>query len=320
MILSWLRLVRWGNLLLLALTQIVAYCCAVTPCLFSETGLARLRYNGLLLLVASTVFIAAGGYIINDYYDQEMDAVNKPDKRTVGLKIKPGAALAGYWLCNAAGILCAGWLALRSGAPQWLTAQLACMLLLWQYSRRWKKEFMTGNVAVAFLAAFSILILMLYEPGFYRPVLTGPAGREYATECLAGGRVLIGFAVFSFLLTWMREIVKDLEDADGDAQHGCSTLALQWGARKAVWLVQWLGALVLLLLAGIIFHAHPSGLYAPFFFVCSIGFVAIPILAFIAWLPRSTGSTHYHRGSIFLKLLMLAGIGWLLAYTFSKHA
>ncbi|MBS1616727.1 MAG: UbiA family prenyltransferase, partial [Bacteroidetes bacterium] len=160
---AWLLLMRWRNLLIIALTQLVAWSCAIVP----VPGLQVLRPFPFLLLCLSTLFIAAGGYIINDYFDIRIDVINKPDKVILERIIPRKQAIIVHSLLNILAILLAALLAIPAGHPEWLLLQVFCTALLWRYSTHWKRQFMIGNVAVSLMTALTIVVLILYEPALH---------------------------------------------------------------------------------------------------------------------------------------------------------
>ncbi len=211
--LGFVRLVRFPNLLIIIFTQYFA-----RIFLIHEQGLSLsvlqevFTDKNLLLIVLSTSLIAASGYVINDYYDIKIDLVNKPERVIIGRYIKRRWALAIHQLFNAIGIAL-GWAVNRKV----FIVNIVAVFCLWVYSNRLKRLAFWGNFLISILTGFSLLILAVYYPGHQREVWI--------------------YAIFSFAITLVREIIKDMEDVKGDEKHGCRTLPIIWGIAQTKWLL-----------------------------------------------------------------------------------
>lgn len=209
-------------------------------------------FNELLfwLLVASTVLIAAGGNVINDYFDTRIDRVNKPEQLIVGRSVKRRVAMMGHLVLTALGILLGMLVAWRSDQLHLALIPIFAAGALWFYSTKLKRTFLLGNGLVAFLVALVPLSIGLYEI----PALTSTYGNSASTT-IGGGQEMevifhfkelwpwiLGFAAFAFLSTLVRELQKDMADIKGDKADGCRTVPIVLG-------VQWAKALALFYLA-----------------------------------------------------------------------
>lgn len=311
--LPWLKLVRWPNLLIIAMTQFVAWWCILHPL----HSLLSLHFGNFLLLCSSTVLIAAAGYIINDYWDIRIDAINKPEKVILERDIPRRLAIIVHWILNAFALVLVAFIAFPAGHPEWLLLQLFCIAMLWRYSTTWKRQFAIGNVVVALMTALTILTLILYEPLLQRLCLKGAFVDGQELDSLNStipnpSFVLFVFSGFAFLLTWMREIVKDMEDYKGDDAEGCVTLPIRWGLLKSTRFVQALGlmAIVVLAIVALGLWLHTSALNISALYL--IGAIIIPLLFLLLRLPKNVSSAHYHWASTRLKLIMVSGILGLL--------
>lgn len=318
---SWSLLVRWPNLLIVALTQWVAWWTVIAP---MGGSLRVLTPWNFALLCVSTVLIAAAGYIINDYFDIRIDVINKPDKVILERLIPRRAAIKVHWLFNGLAMLMAAAVAIPAGHPEWLMLQLFCIGLLWRYSTTWKRQFMIGNVIVALMTALTIVALIIYElsvqdlaagliPGWQIPVFQSQAHffSYYSVP------ILSIFALFAFLMTWMREIVKDMEDYKGDDEEGCVTMPIQWGLLRSTRFVQILGAVCLAMLAGTAFQAVtlPGGrgfILTGYILLALI----LPLASWMYRLPKAATQAHYHKSSRQIKWIMVLGIILLLIIRF----
>jgi 4-hydroxybenzoate polyprenyltransferase len=201
LILALFRLTRFWNLAIIAFAQyFTAYF------LFHQRLLVFTDF-WLFLIVASTVMIAAAGYIINDYYDIKIDLINKPDRVVIGKTITRRYAIFFHTVISVTGVgmgLLINW---KVGAVNFVS-----VFLLWLYSNNLKRLPLIGNLVVSLLAGLSIFLLsFLYEQ--YLPLV-------------------MTYSLFAFFMTLIREIVKDMEDMKGDTTFGCRTLPIVWGIRK----------------------------------------------------------------------------------------
>ena len=272
--LGFLKLTRFPNLLIIALSQ---YLAAIFLVSYPENGFDKLTNLNLFLLCISTMMIAAAGYIINDYYDIKIDYVNKPDKVVVGKLIKRRAVLASHIIINVLGIVIGSYLSLKVGALNFIAG-----FLLWIYSNQLKRMPLIGNLVIALLAGLSIAVVAVY----------------YQTNI----QLIMAYAIFAFSINLVREIIKDMEDIRGDMRFGSKTLPIIWGLRKTKYFL-----FVLILLFIITLFVLSSQLGNPtlnLFFIILI----FPILYLIYLLYRADTQKRFHQLSTFCKLLMLVGI------------
>ncbi|RYC71759.1 geranylgeranylglycerol-phosphate geranylgeranyltransferase [Spirosoma sordidisoli] len=206
---GFLRLIRVQNLLIVVLTQFLARIALVGP---REQWLRILVDPTIWLLSFSTVCIAAAGYIINDYFDIKIDLVNKPDRVVIGRYLKRRVALVAHQSLNVIGCLIGLYLS------RWVfVVDVVSVSLLWFYSANLKRQPVTGNVVISLLTALSLIVLAVY----YRQ----------------NADMLLIYALFSFGISLVREIIKDMQDIRGDARFGCRTLPIVWGLRRTKYLL-----------------------------------------------------------------------------------
>ncbi len=222
-----MRLVRWSNLLFLsALVWLMEKWVAV-PVLDRAAFGEQLPWFTLLLLMEAVVLTAAGGYVINDYFDVKIDRINRPDAVVVTRSVSKPAAMRLSVGLSITGALCGiavAWL-LRS-----MTLGIIFVLvpgLLWFYSSSYKRLLMIGNLTIALLAGLTPLVVAMANVAQLR-LLYGSI-LPYTTLEHDLYAWLGGFALFAFLLTWIREIIKDLQDQMGDRELECHTLPIVWG-------------------------------------------------------------------------------------------
>ena len=135
------RLIRGNNLVFIALTQylfkylILDYQIQEHFVSFSDNALATQRIL-FLLLVLSTLFIAAAGYVINDISDVKTDQINKPDKVLVGKVISEKQAQTLYYTLNVFGILLGFFTFYYLGKPSLVTIHLLTSMMLYLYATK----------------------------------------------------------------------------------------------------------------------------------------------------------------------------------------
>lgn len=293
---AYLQLVRWPNLLiiglifLLAKTQLVDVISDVSG---FESCITDLQW---LLVAVATIFIAASGNVINDIFDQDIDRINKPEKRVVGKLISDKQAWNFYYALGSFG--------LGSGMLLcWLMGNISNSLIfmlasggLYFYSYSYKRQFLIGNVVVALLAG-----LVPFMP-VYLSIMCKPESWMQ----LPWNPLLVAFGFFSLLVTLIREIIKDMEDIKGDQLLRCQTLPIVIGTRFT--------KVMVVLLIGILIGAVAKLQYAWWqegdkLILAYFAFaVQLPSVLLIFQVLKSDSDEGFHRASNLTKLIMLGGI------------
>ena len=296
MLSAYLKLIRWPNVLiiglifLLAKTQLVDAFSAL-----SGIESCLLDFHWIVLALA-TMLVAASGNVINDIFDQDIDLHNKPDRMIVGKSISEERAWNLYYALGSAGLGSGMFLCWQLGN---VSNSLIFMLAaggLYFYSHSYKRQLLIGNVVVALLAGL-VPFLPLYIEMMCNP---------YGWMNLPWTGYLMAFAVFSFLTTFIRELVKDMEDIKGDTLLRCSTIPIVLGMNGA----KAIASLLLVLLIGIIAWLQMAWLRDNQFLLFGYFFGAVqtPALIGLVQIIRGKKSQDFHRVSTILKLLMLGGI------------
>ena len=250
-----MRLVRWSNLLFLAALMWLMEKWVAVPILDKLAFGEQLPWYIVLLITLATVFIAAGGYVINDYFDVKIDRINRPDEVIVTRTVSKPAAMRLSLMLSGIGIVC-GLIAavyLRS-----MTIGILFVLvpgLLWFYSSSYKRLFMVGNLIIALLAALSPMMIALANVAqlqrLYATIL------PYTTLEHDLYAWLGGFALFAFLLTWIREIIKDMQDQMGDRELECHSMPVVWGEWGTKIFVTCLFVLTIAIIGHLWYHILP---------------------------------------------------------------
>ena len=308
---AFFRLVRWPNLLFISLTQSLFYFCIVIPSFYLGHPQHEniLKPNDFILLSLSSVLIAAAGYIINDYFDLNIDRINKPEKVVVEKIIKRRWAIIWHWVLSGIGIGIGFYLSWKIRNIFIGPSNIICVFLLWFYSTTFKKKLLIGNILISLLTAWVIGVLYLAEFRLHRfvdPEFHGALSRVYKFAVVYGS--------FAFIISLVREVIKDMEDMEGDARYDCRTMPLVWGLTAAKFFcVCWLTILVAALIF-IQFYVLQYRWWFTILFSC-LG-VIYPILRVLKKLSKAEEPSQFHRLSQIVKGIMLMGI---LSMIFLKY-
>jgi 4-hydroxybenzoate polyprenyltransferase len=289
---AFLKLIRWPNLVFIILTQLLFYYCIYAP-LYQTND-----YKKLIWLIVASVFIAAAGYIINDYFDLNIDQVNKPDKNVFVRTINRRWAIIWHFVFSLIGIFST---VVAVGFSKWylVLANLFCVALLWFYSTSFKRQVLIGNLVISILTAWTVLILFFAYTEPHEAFMANPTSIKFF-------RLAFLYGGFAFVISLIREAVKDMEDIEGDARYGCKTLPIISGIRTTkiyttVWLVVLAACLLVLQLYVLQFGWWPAVGY-------SILFVIIPLLYVVLKLSKAYNRQQFGYLSRLTKWIMFAGI------------
>ena len=269
-------LVRWPNLAIMLLSLVL-----VRVLLLPGQPLGVLLAPGFGLLVLAALLVAAAGYIINDYYDVKIDAINRPDRLVVGRLLGRRRAMLAHVLLSGLGVL----LAMALSCPLGFVT-MGAAALLWGYSARFKRLPLVGNVSIGALTAALVLLPEL--------------------QLLTGRQAVWLYALAAFLLTVVREIIKDIEDMRGDAQHGCRTLPLVWGVARSKWVAGFFLACLVALVLGAAGQLLAWGRWPLATWLLAL--VLLPLLELARRLARADRRRHFRQLSAWCKGIMLAGV------------
>ena len=305
---DFLRLIRYKNLLIIIATMLI-----IRYALIGVFMPFQLSTVGFVLLVVATVCLSAAGYIINDYFDVNADMMNKPDKVIIGKTINRRNAMIFHWIFNIVGCVCGALVSFGIGLPKYSFIFLFIAGVLWFYSTTFSKEPVLGNVVIALLVASVPIIEILYE---MLPLLSLPMDilqqlHIRFEELFVWG---LGYTLFAFLLTLQREMVKDIEDLEGDRTYGRNTLPIAFGLKAAR--ICTFGVSVVVI-AGIVVSqvCKLSDSFSLIFInVC----ITLPLLYGLYVFVKADSSEEYAKVSFVLKLVMLMGLLYLISYMFLK--
>lgn len=259
------------------------------------------------LLVLSTVLIAAAGYVINDIFDQETDNENKPNKVIVGKSISESQAYNIYALLNISGVAIGFYLSNVIMRPNFAAIFVLIAATLYIYATSLKQMMILGNIVVALLLSLSVIIIGIFD---IFPV-TNSTNQGVMVSMFS---ILLDYAVFAFIINLLREIVKDLEDFEGDFKQGMNTLAVVLGIPKTSKLVFALSFIpVITLLIYINNYLVSNNLIAATIY--SFIFVLAPMLYFSIKIWTAQSKSDFQKLSKVLKWILFFGILSILFIT-----
>jgi 4-hydroxybenzoate polyprenyltransferase len=296
---AFLRLIRFPNLVFIALTQFLFYACIILPLSRSQphTDL-YLTWPLLGCLILASVFIAAAGYIINDYFDLNIDRINKPGKLVIDRQIRRRWAIVWHLVLSVIGLALSFYVDGLIGL-----FNIAAVLLLWFYSTTFKKQLLIGNLIISLLTAWVVLVLYVAELSYLIRHVNDPEHAEMVRKLF---KYAVMYGGFAFIISLVREVVKDIEDREGDARYGCRTMPIAWGVPAArifalVWLIVLFGSVAVL-------NAYALQLGWWVFVLYTSLAVLIPSTLVFSRIRKAKSTQDWSDTSAWVKGIMLAGI------------
>lgn len=302
---KYLKLIRYQNLLMLAMMQLLFRYGFLN---YQNVPLALNDWQ-YFVLVFATIMIAAGGYIINNIMDQGTDIINKPYQVVVGKGISEANAYNLYFACTVLGVGTGFYLSNVIGKPGFASIFIIISATLYLYASSLKQMLLVGNIVVAFLLAFSVIIIGIFD---LLPVIN-PENKGVMANLFS---ILMDYALFAFVINFIREIVKDLEDVNGDYNQGMNTLPIALGINRTTKLVFFVSLIPLVMILLYIksyffeFNLHIATIFA------LIGIVA-PLLYFLIKIFEAKKSQDFNHLSKVLKLIILMGLFSIAIVTYN---
>lgn len=307
LIAAFIQLIRLPNLIFIAVTQLLFQYCIYYPLYKNQIPQGDMLQ--FLLIMFASVFIAAAGYIINDYFDINIDQINKPDKLVVDKIINRRWAIAWHLIFSFIGILLTA-IAVPLFQKWYLViANIFCVALLWVYSTTYKKSLLVGNIIISLLTAWTVLILFFTKLN--------------PSDALGGGNLIIDakffrlaflYAGFAFISSLIREAIKDMEDLRGDEKYGCRTMPIVWGLNATkIYVAVWLIVLILMMVIIQVYILQYRWWWPVVF---SIGFIIAPLINIFIHLFKAQTPADFHLLSSRIKFVMLTGILSMIFFGF----
>ncbi len=295
---SWIKASRPLNVLIIGLIQFLLY----YKLFWADQVVTQLDAYQVSILIIVTCLITMGGYYINDYFDQNTDLVNqKPHKH----RLTQSQLWVGYLTLSVVGFGLAVFLANQLDKLAYSVLYLLAVLLLYYYSAKAKGQGLLGNVIVSLFCTGGLLIILLAEwDTFVELQVSEPS--TYLSKLT----LLIGFSCFAGLITLIRELVKDIEDIEGDRQAGIQTFVVKHGTKKAK-LLSVSYSVLTTLIAGA-WSVMSFYLYTTSAFVCFVTTI-IPILVVLCYLLlKAKHKADYHKISQGFKVAMICSLLYLI--------
>ena len=223
---AFLRLIRIQNILIIALTMWAVRYFIGWNVLHDEENL------DYFLFILATCLIAAGGNAINDYFDVKADRINKPKELIVTRHIKKRWVIVSHWILSAIGLAIYSYFSWKFHTFFYLFIALFSIGFLLFYSLSFKKKLFWSNFIVAFLIGLIPLISIKFL------AFKNPSENEVMIVCFYG--------LFAFIANFCREVVKDIQDMEGDLKIGVRSFAIVWGIKRTQILI-FVSTLILLI-------------------------------------------------------------------------
>jgi 4-hydroxybenzoate polyprenyltransferase len=292
--LPFLKLVRPFNLLMIIFTQVL-----VKYFLFEAFRIDTvLSHWSFALLVLSMICLAAAGNIINDLHDTATDMINKPQKVLIGTKIPEKAAWNWFIILNIIGVGIGFYLSNLVGKPSFVALFIIPSAFLYFYATQIKGTVLVGNLVVSIMVAMIIVMVGIFD---LVPAIT-PANLTTQKVMFL---ILVDYAIFAFLVNFLREVVKDQEDITGDYNAGYNTLPVLLGRSRTNFVIF---TLALLPLAGVLYYLYAYLYESRAAMLYVLLTVAAPLLYFMVKIVAAKNKKEFHHLSLVLKIVLAAGI------------
>ena len=273
-LLGMLSVMRGYNILVVVIAQYLASIFIFSPNLPLKTLLLDLD---LFITVLATSLVIAAGYIINNFYDAEVDLINKPLKTKIDNFVSQKAKLRGYFTLNFTGFF-------LSFIVSWRAALFFAIyiFLIWLYSHKLKKTPVVGVLGASILAMLPFFVIFVY----YKNI----------------SEIIFTHAAFLFFIILIRELIKDLENIKGDFVFNYQTIPVVYGERFTKILIT---IIVLLALNPVYFlWKYPEiGLMKYYFY-----FVFLNLIGFNFFLWNANTKKDYNLLHNLLKIIIVLGV------------
>lgn len=294
---------------MIAFTQYMIRWCLLYPILHSNNYAFQFNEFLFFLLVLSTVLVAAAGYIINDYFDVRIDKINKPERLVIDHGVKRRVAIAAHTVLNFIAVTIGFFVSWQIGFWQLGFVHLLAASGLWVYSTQFKRQFFIGNFVISSFTALVPLIVGVYELASYANSAT------MAAEVLHLAWVwVLAMTFFAFITTLLREIIKDIEDVEGDQAYGCKTMPVIIGKRASKNVSIAIMTASMFTLGWIQYLLIQQHNFAGFFYILIL--IQFPFLVLIYRTNKAESKQEYHAAGRLAKLIMFVGICYLFLFSY----
>lgn len=303
--LHFLQLIRYKNLVFIALIQVFIKYGLLQP-FGIDTILNTFHF---IVLVLATLCIAAAGNIINDIYDVAIDKINKPSMVLIGKKISEKSANTLFMVFNITGVVLGFYLSNVIGKPSFVAIFIITSALLYMYASYLKSVLVIGNIVISLLVALSVLMVGIFD---LLPAITSLNQTTQSTVF----SIILDYAMFAFMINLIREIVKDVQDMDGDKNGERNTIPIAIGKSRTTYLIFALGTLsVLLTIAYMYIYLYENQVLMLYF----LFLIVAPLLYFCikSWMAKTKSDFAFLSG--LLKVILFLGMCSILLFQFTIH-
>ncbi|EKT4499300.1 geranylgeranylglycerol-phosphate geranylgeranyltransferase [Flavobacterium psychrophilum] len=273
-IFSLFSVVRGYNIPVVVLAQYLSSIFILSP---EKRALDVILDWRLFLLVFVSTLTISSGYIINNFYDSEKDLINRPNKTRLDRQVSQTTKLQVYFVLNF--LATALSLIISFRAALFFATYI---FLIWFYSHKLKKYPIVGNLTASLLAVLPFFGILLYFKNFYH--------------------VIFAHAMFLFLLLFIREMIKDLENIKGDIANNYQTIPVRFGERVSKQIITFL-TISTIIPVYILIEKYDVG-YMDIYFYISL----IILILFLLKLWKSQTQAEYVQLHVVLKILIVAGV------------
>lgn len=295
-----LSIIRPINLLFLFIVQAIIHYGLLVPGQ-ADTSLDDLGFS---LLVLATMLIAAGGYVLNDIQDMEVDKVNRAGTNPVGMGFGEKQANSLYIILTASGVVAGFILSHLVDRPVFATVFVGVAALLYGYSTYFNYKVLMGNILISLLVALGLIVV----PVFDLVPTTDWSNRQWHTVLF---RIVLLYAALAFVMNFIREIIKDVEDMDGDKAGGRLSLPMVLGSRLTKGLLMtMIGLLIAAVCVYLYLRLYNHTEVVVYFFVAVIA----PLTYSGIQIGQAKTPSDYRKASRLIKLIMFTGMLGMLSY------
>lgn len=290
----YLKLIRYGNLLFIALCLLL-----IRFGFFNQFDASTALSNSqFILLIIAVVCIAASGYVINNILDYEADRINAPKRLVIREKISEKSAYNLFFALNIIGVGIGFYIANIIESPAFSAIFIFTSALLYLYATYLKHIAIVGNLVISFLVGLVVLLPVIFD---LYPEITS---QNIQNQRLLFD-ILVYYSLYAMLLNFVREIIKDQEDINGDYKTQSNTLPLLIGQKRTNMFV-FIFCLILLIFS-IIFLGEDlySNTKAV---VYALVFIIAPLLALVAGILKANSKKDYSKFSLILKCMLFFGL------------
>lgn len=271
---SFFSVIRGYNIWVIALAQYLSAIFILAP---EKRALEIILDWRLFLIVFASTLTIASGYIINNFYDAKKDLINRPKKAMIDRLVRQETKLKVYFTINFIVVFLMLFISWRA-----MLFFSTYIFLIWFYSHKLKKMFFVGNITAAILAILPFFGILMYYKNFYA--------------------VIFAHAIFLLLLILIREIIKDLENIEGDLIADYKTIPVAFGEKTAKMVISILTFLTLVPVYFLI-EIYNVG-YMDIYFYLSL--IALLFFGILLW--KATKKTEYLKLHFLLKLIIVSGV------------